>query len=88
MSGDRGHHPVSLPEIKPWHQGSKITQRWTPKSPRPAQARPPPATARDCGRRGPHPPQGPQGQLIPANWIWRAAQDLGQGIWNGVQGSC
>ena len=45
MSGDRGHHPVSPPEIKPWHQGSKITQRWTSKSPRPAQARPPPGTA-------------------------------------------
>ena len=53
MSGDRGHHPVSLPEIRPRHQGPKITQRWTWKSPRPTQSRP--AQARPPGA-APQPP--------------------------------
>ena len=69
MSGDRGHHPVSLPEIKPRHQGSKITQRWTSKSPRPAQARPRRALPHShCPRlrpKGPPPAPRPAGPINP-----------------------
>ena len=57
-----------------------------PPRPGPPPGRCPAATARDRGREGRHPPQGPQGQSIPANGTRRAARDPGRGTRNGAQG--
>ena len=54
--------------------------------PGPPPGRCPAATTRDRGREGRHPPQGPQGQSIPANGARRAARDPGWGTRNGAQG--